>query len=73
MGTFDIRQDAPGLLRAESLNITLKFDRTGPSTGRISWNIPAPAAGCTAETQSYAVQYITPTQQQIATYLLAIR
>lgn len=53
MGTFDIRQDAPGLLRAESLNITLKFERTGPTTGRVSWNIPPPAAGCTAETQAY--------------------
>lgn len=51
--TFDIRNDAPNLLRSESLNITLKFDRTSETTGRISWNIPAPAAGCTAETQAY--------------------
>jgi hypothetical protein len=53
MSTFDIASDAPGLLRAEAINITLKFDRTGPTTGRISWNIPQPAAGCTAETQAY--------------------
>lgn len=53
MSTFDIQLDAPGLLRAESLNITLVFNRTGPTTGRISWNIPTPAAGCGAATQAY--------------------
>lgn len=66
MGTFDIRQDAPGLLRAESLNITLKFDRTGPTTGRVSWNIPAPAAGCTAETQAYNGMLVTLDTTQTA-------
>ena len=59
MGTFDIRQDAPGLLRNESLNITMKFERTGPNTGRISWNIPSPAAGCTADTQAYCGMLVT--------------
>lgn len=59
MSSFDLRQDAPGLLRAESLNITLKFERTGDTTGRISWNIPSPAAGCTAETQAYCGMLIT--------------
>lgn len=56
---FDIRTDAPGLLRAEALKITLKFERTGPTTGRISWNIPSPAAGCTADTQAYCGIIIT--------------
>lgn len=50
---LDIRNDAPGALRTEAMGITLKFDRTGPTTGRISWNIPRPATGCTAETQAY--------------------
>lgn len=59
MGTFDIRPDAPGLLRAESLNTTIKFDRTGPTTGRISWGIPTPAAGCTADTQAYCGMLVT--------------
>jgi hypothetical protein len=59
MSTFDIVTDAPGLLRAESINITLKFDRTGPTTGRVSWNIPTPAAGCTAETQAYCGMVVT--------------
>lgn len=59
MSTFDIRPDAPGLLRVESINIVLKFDRTGPNTGRISWNIPTPAPGCTAATQAYCGMLVT--------------
>ena len=59
MSTFDIAADAPGLLRAEAININLKFDRTGPTTGRISWNVPTPAAGCTAENQAYCGILIT--------------
>ena len=57
--TFDIFTNAPELLRHEALNITLKFERTGPTTGRISWNIPAPAAGCKAGTQAYAGMVVT--------------
>ncbi len=56
---FDIRQDSPGLLRSESQSITLKFARTSDTTGRVSWNIPTPAAGCTAETQAYCGMVIT--------------
>lgn len=56
---LDIRSDAPGMLRTEAMGITLKFDRTGPTTGRVSWNIPAPATGCTAETQAYCGMVIT--------------
>ena len=59
MSTFDIKSDAPGLLRSESLNITLKFDRTGPNTGRISWNIPTPIPGCEYPTQAYCGMLIT--------------
>ncbi len=53
MGTLDIRNDTPFLLNKESLDVRLKFDRTGPTTGRVSWNIPTPAAGCTADNQAY--------------------
>lgn len=53
MGAFDIYHDAPNLLRAESSTIELKFNWTGPTTGRITWNIPTPAAGCAAGTQAY--------------------
>lgn len=59
MAAFDIRTDAPGLLRVESLNITLTFTRTGPNTGRISWNIPTPASGCTAADQAYCGIVVT--------------
>lgn len=59
MSTFDIRQDAPGLLRAESLNVTISFNRTSPTTARIAWNIPSPAAGCTAENQAYCGMLVT--------------
>lgn len=59
MSTFDIRNDAPGLLRAESMNVSIRFDRTGPTTGRISWNVPTPAAGCTADTQAYCGILVT--------------
>lgn len=69
MSTFDIIPDAPGLLRTEAYNITLKFERTGPETGRVSWNIPAPAAGCVAGTQAYCgiVIAINTTPASIAT------
>lgn len=53
MGAFDIRNDSPNLLRVEALNTTIKFDRLSPTTGLISWNIPSPSSGCSAETQAY--------------------
>lgn len=53
MSTFDVKQSAPNSLRYESLNIQIRFDRLSDSTGRITWNIPTPSAGCTAETQAY--------------------
>lgn len=59
MGTFDIRTDAPGLLRVESLNVNIKFDRTGPYSGRVSWNIPTPASGCESNTQAYNGMLVT--------------
>lgn len=59
MSTYDIRNDAPGMLRLEAVNITLKFDRTGPTTGRISWNIPSPAPGCTSDSQAYSGMVVT--------------
>lgn len=59
MSTFDIQQDAPGLLRTEASNITIRFDKTGPTTARISWNIPHPAAGCGAESRAYCGMVIT--------------
>lgn len=59
MSTFDISTDAPGLLRAESANITIQLDRTSQTTARISWNIPSPAAGCGAESRAYDGMLVT--------------
>jgi hypothetical protein len=59
MSTFDIRPDAPGMLRIEAVNITIKFDRTGPTTGRISWNIPSPGPGCSTMDQAYCGMLVT--------------
>lgn len=56
---LDFKQDAPGLLRVESLRITLVFERITPTTGRVSWNIPTPAAGCAADDQAYCGMLIT--------------
>lgn len=59
MSTFDLMPDAPGLLRAESINIQLKFERTSATTGRVSWNIPTPATGCAADQQAYCGMLVT--------------
>lgn len=59
MSTFDIRPDAPGLLRAEAINVAIQFTRTGPTTARISWNIPAPAPGCGSDNQAYCGILVT--------------
>ncbi len=59
MSTFDIITDSPGLLRVEALNMSIKFDRTSETTGRISWNIPTPAAGCTSDSLQYCGILVT--------------
>jgi hypothetical protein len=53
MGVYDKFADSPNAIRIEGQEITLRFQRTSDTTGRISWNIPAPAAGCNADTQAY--------------------
>lgn len=59
MSTFDILPDAPGLLRAEALNTTIRLDRTSDTTARVLWNIPTPAAGCAVGTQAYCGMLVT--------------
>jgi hypothetical protein len=59
MSSFDVSTNAPGALRSEALGMNIKFDRTGPSTGRVSWNIPVPAAGCAADSQAYCGILVT--------------
>lgn len=67
MGVFDSAPDRPGQIRVEGQEITLKFDRTGPTTARVSWNIPPPANGCTAETQAYCGIIVTLDTQPAST------
>lgn len=40
MGQFDKFADTPDQIRKEGQEITLKVTRTGPTTARLSWNIP---------------------------------
>jgi hypothetical protein len=53
MGVFDPSTDAPEKLKQEGDNVSVKFERLTPTTGRVSWNIPAPADGCSADQQAY--------------------
>lgn len=53
MGVFDKFADTPDQIKREGQEITVRFQRTGPTTGRISWNIPPPSMGCKADNQAY--------------------
>lgn len=53
MAYFEAPSDSPNKLKFESLQIKLTFTRTGPTTGRLSWNVPSPTAGCDIDTLSY--------------------
>jgi hypothetical protein len=53
MGRFDKFADAPNAIKIEGQEIELKFQRTSDTTGRITWNIPAPSAGCDSSNQAY--------------------
>ncbi len=53
MGTFDSHVDAPNQIRIEGEDISISFERTGSTTGTVTWNIPSPSAGCTADNQAY--------------------
>lgn len=53
MSIFDGFSDSPNQIRTEGQEITIRFQRTSDTTGRISWNIPPPAHGCSAANQAY--------------------
>ena len=53
MGTFDSHVDAPNQIRQEGEDIVISFERTGSTTGSVTWNIPTPARGCNADNQAY--------------------
>lgn len=52
MTVFDSFADTPDKIRAEGQLITLKFERTSTTTGKITWNIPPPAFGCSSDQDS---------------------
>jgi hypothetical protein len=68
MGRFDKYVDAPNGIKNEGQEVELFFQRLSDTTGRISWNIPAPANGCDAFNQSYNGIVITVSSQP-ANYL----
>lgn len=53
MSIYDNFADAPNQIKTEGQEITLKFQRTGETTARVSWNIPPPAQGCSSDVQAY--------------------
>lgn len=53
MSTFDSFADSPFQIFTEGQEITIRFTRTGPNAGRITWNIPVPAHGCNSDTLAY--------------------
>ena len=53
MGTFDSHVDAPNQIRQEGEDIVIAFERTGSTTGSVTWNIPSPAHGCNVDNQAY--------------------
>lgn len=53
MSVFDNFADTPNQIRLEGQEITIKFQRTGENTARISWNIPSPINGCPSDRQAY--------------------
>jgi len=48
MSVFDQYADTPYQILNEGEQITIKLDRTSPTTGKITWNIPDNSAGCAA-------------------------
>ena len=53
MGTFDTYDSGPNQIKNEGQTIELVFNKTSPTTGRLSWNIASPVRGCAAEHQAY--------------------
>ena len=64
MGNFYSKfLDTPNGIYIEGQEISLIFTRTSDTTGQLSWNIPAPMAGCTAGNQAYNGIVLTVSSQ----------
>jgi len=46
MGQFDTYNDGPKQIGFEGQEISINFDKTSPTTARITWNIPPSVQGC---------------------------
>jgi hypothetical protein len=53
MSQYQNFADTPNSIIKEGEEITLIFTRNADGTGTVSWNIPPPANGCSADTQAY--------------------
>lgn len=49
MTAFQQYADTPYQITNEGREVTVRFDRTGPTTGRVSWNLPQKTAGCSSD------------------------
>lgn len=70
MGIYDRFADQPGLIKIEGQEITLKVVKNLiDGTATISWNIPAPAAGCSTDSQGVYDGIIITVSTEPADYL----
>lgn len=46
MSVYQQYADTPFQITTEGSNITIRFNRTGPTTGTVHWTIPEKSAGC---------------------------
>ncbi|MGI0075847.1 MAG: hypothetical protein ACREAU_00380 [Nitrosopumilaceae archaeon] len=53
MGIFDAPLDTPEQIVKEGDQIQLVFEKTGPTTAKVTWNIPSPIQGCSDITGTY--------------------
>lgn len=53
MSAYSNYADTPNQIIKEGEEITVKFVRNGDGTATVSWNIPPPANGCSADNQAY--------------------
>lgn len=53
MTTFGFYQDAPFKIENEGREITIKLQKTSPTTAKITWTLPKGAPGCSIEDLEY--------------------
>lgn len=53
MSIYDVFSDAPNQIKFEGEAIVLVFTRTNNTSGVLSWNIPPPGPGCSADSRAF--------------------